>query len=53
MGRSGRNMRGIFGMLAKLDRSMAANVFKIAIHFYLLAGGINFQLCNYLTSNLM
>ena len=26
MGRSGRNMRGIFGMLAKLDRSMAANV---------------------------
>ena len=41
MGRSGRNMRGIFGMLAKLDRSMAANVFKIASHFYQLVRVIN------------
>ena len=37
-------------MLAKLDRSMAANVLKIASHFYHLVRGINLQLCNYHTS---
>ena len=41
MGRSGRNMRGIFGMLAKLDRSMAAHVLKIASHFYQLVKEID------------